>query len=284
MSLTAVWVPLWWKAVGRCWLRKSVCCSLVPCRDHLRQKVLELQLSIASPSVQLVSSGPAPPQCSCTGPGPILASLLLHLGKANQTLFALYLQHRFPVRACLRSALTCIQLLHTPSMACKCHFSQTVPESRILIYFFLQRCTDDVFKWSFKRKCWATWEVRIFHFSQSSAVSQFSFISGGQNFLWKFLISDLWLTFFFLPLPVWIEGIILTAIFSLTFLRWRCNARTWKTCLSYCILQQSTEMTQDASEEGRVSSCTQSWNKCFPLKVEWKLSEVTSVHGIKFLN
>lgn len=136
MSLTAVWVPLWWKAVGRCWLRKSVCCSLVPCRDHLRQKVLELQLSIASPSVQLVSSGPAPLQCSCTGPGPILASLLLHLGKANQTLFALSLQHRFPVRACLRSALTCIQLLHAPSMACKCHFSQTVPESRILIYFF----------------------------------------------------------------------------------------------------------------------------------------------------
>lgn len=116
MSLTAVWVRLWWKAVGRCWLRKSVCCSLVPCRDHLRQKVLELQLSIASPSVQLVSSGPAPAQCSCTGPGPILASLLLHLGKANQTLFALSLQHRFPVRACLRSALTCIQLLHAPSM------------------------------------------------------------------------------------------------------------------------------------------------------------------------
>lgn len=115
--------------------------------------------------------------------------------------FALSLQHCFPVWACLRSALTCTQLLHAPSMACKCHFSQTVPESRILICFFLLRCRDDVLKWSFKRKCWAAWEIRIFHFSRSSAVSQFSFISGGQNFLWKSLISDLWLTFFFLPLP-----------------------------------------------------------------------------------
>lgn len=59
MSLTAVWVPLWWKAMGRCWLRKSVCCSLVPCRDHLRQKVLELQLSIASPTVSACQLRPS---------------------------------------------------------------------------------------------------------------------------------------------------------------------------------------------------------------------------------
>lgn len=96
MSLNVVQVPLWWKAVGRHWLRKSSCCSLVPHRDHLRWKVLELQLCIASPSVSAcwLRHSTTTVQLYCPGTNPLCFYTALYRASAfrkSKLFFLLFL-------------------------------------------------------------------------------------------------------------------------------------------------------------------------------------------------
>lgn len=195
--------------MGRHWLRKSSCCSLVPHRDHLRWKVLELQLCIASLSVSAcwLRHSTTTVQLYCPGTDPLCFYTALYrasaFGKSNQTLFALSLQHHFPVWACLTSALTCTQLLHSPSIACKCHFRlfQNLEFWFIFYHDIGRMASNGASKENAEQH--ETLEFSISHrvlLYLSSPLSQEDIISSE-----KLVIFD-WL-FFFLPLPLWIKGI-----------------------------------------------------------------------------